>query len=188
MEETKKQDEIKQNFKLFHDPRWGSKQLERVSFFKGFSPEELTELYTLGEIKEANPESYIIIEGEATRGLYILLDGTVSVFKNDSTKSKLIRLTYLEKGAIFGELSLFDNAHRSATIAAESFCHLFYLDEKPFNGFLQNKGDSLQVRFFKTCAEDLAQRFRIQNQDYIISQELLWRYALKKPKEIEVKK
>ena len=33
------------------------------------------------------------------------------------------------------------------------------------------------------CAEEMAERFREQNEDYIISQQLLWKHALRKSNE-----
>ena len=90
----------------------------------------------------------------------------------------MIRLTYLEAGSCFGELSLFDGAARSATVVAESNCHLFCLDVSVFDGFLDKVGDDLKVRFYKQCAEEMATRFRVQNSDYIHAQNLLWSHAL----------
>ena len=37
------------------------------------------------------------------------------------------------------------------------------------------------------CAEEMAVRFRIQNDDYINSQQLLWKYALRKDSKKEPK-
>ena len=79
-----------------------------------------------------------------------------------------------------GQLSLFDTAPRSASVMAESVCHMFYLDEKAFSGFMNQSGSDIKIRFFKTCAEDLVARFRQLNGDYIAAQQLLWKYALRK--------
>lgn len=167
----------------FSDSQWGGRQLRKITLFNDLSDAELTELYESGEIIKVTSGSHVVVEGEPTRGLYILLEGTVSIYKNDASKKNLVRLAYLEAGAVFGELSLFDPSPRSATVAAETPCQLFSLDFDSFESFMNSKGDEMKARFFKRCAEDMSEKFRTQNQDYIISQELLWRYALRSEEE-----
>ena len=162
----------------FRDVKWGGDQLRSISFFGDLTSNELQELYSRGEIKHLSAQSHAVIEGEPTRGLYIILSGTVSVYKNDSTKSKMIRLTHLESGSFFGELSLFDDAPRSATVVAESSCYVFHLSFEAFSLYLDSKGDGLKARFYKTCSEEMVKRFRRQNSDYLVAQEQLWKYAL----------
>lgn len=169
----------------FKDVNWGGKQLRRIGIFENLTDQELRELYSLGEIRVHKAKSNVVIEGETSRGMFLLLKGTVSVFKTDKATNTLIRLAFLEQGAIFGELSLFDNAPRSATITAESVCHAFVLGVDIFDAHLTKKGDNLKTRFYKKCAEEMAARFRVQNEDYVAAQLLIWRYALRKdaPKE-----
>lgn len=164
----------------FSDIDWGAAQLKGVGFFAEFRHDELRELYSLGEIRKIAAKSHVIIEGELTRGAYILLNGRVSVYKNDQNKVKMLRLTYLDQGSVFGELSLFDDAPRSATVVAESLCYLFFLSYEAFSGYLEKEGDHLKARFYKTCADEMVKRFRRQNTDYIVAQELLWKYALER--------
>jgi len=172
--------ETRELIQKFRDPEWGAKQLRSISIFQGLSNDELFDLYNLGRIRTLKSKAHAVIEGEPTRGLYILLSGTVSVYKTDKTSGTMHRLTFLEEGSSFGELSLFDTAPRSATVATECVCHLFYLDADTFLMYLEKKGDSTKTRFYKQCAEELVERFRHQNSDYIHAQQLLWKYALRK--------
>ena len=176
--------EIREKFK---DPVFGGKQLETISIFSSFEVSELQRLYQLGEIKSFNPKSNIIVEGGDSRGIYLVLHGTVSIYKNDVANNTMIRLTYVEAGSYFGEMSLFDSSPRSATVVAESVCHLFYLDMLAFDGFLDKSGDQLKVRLYKKCAEEMASRFRLQNNDYIEAQNLLRVHALERKKKPEEK-
>lgn len=169
----------------FRDPAWGAQQLGAISLFEYMSEQELFELYQLGQINLIQPKANVVIEGEQSRGLYLLLEGTVSIYKSDRANGNMIRLAYLESGSAFGELSLFDNSPRSATVVGESICYVFYLDETPFTKFLDDKGNDIKVRFYKKCAEDMVSRFRVQNSDYIIAQTLLWKYALRKEEKDE---
>lgn len=163
----------------FEDSKWGASQLRNIGLLSVFTDDELTELYSLGDIQEKKAKSHVIIEGEASRGVFVLLHGSVSVLKTDRLNN-LMRLAILEPGEFFGELSLFDDAPRSATVVAESSCKLFSLTSEMFQEFLASHGEEAQVRFYKNCAEEMAQRFRKQNGDYIASQQLIWEHALRK--------
>lgn len=164
----------------FKNPAWGAKKLKEISIFKHFTEKGLIELYQSGEIKAFNAHANVIIEGEASRGVYIILHGALSVHKNDLSTGAMFRIAYLEEGTTLGEMSLFDSAPRSATVTAETTCYLFYLDISVFNAYLERRGDNLKSRFYQACAEDLSDRFRAINNDYITSQQLLWKYALRR--------
>jgi CRP-like cAMP-binding protein len=163
----------------FKDPAWGATKLGEISIFKRFNALELQKLYTCGQFDVLRPQSQAVIEGENSRGLYVILEGTVSVFKNDPSNNSMARLAVLESGAYFGELSLFDTAPRSATVTAESTVQYFSLDAVIFSQFLDSMGENLQLRFYRTCAEELVDRLRKLNSDYITSQNMLWRYAFR---------
>lgn len=163
----------------FKDPQWGAAKLGEIGIFKRLSAVELSKLYSLGKFVVLRPQSHAVIEGEATRGLYVILDGTVSIYKTDPGTQSLARLAVLESGAHFGELSLIDSAPRSATVTAETTVQCFLLEAADFSKFLDSMGENLQLRFFKTCAEELVVRLRNLNSDYISSQNILWRYAFR---------
>lgn len=167
----------------FNDPKWGAEQLKRIGIFSYLSEDELAIVYGLGEIRTLNAHSHAIIEGDNTRGLFLLLTGTVSVYKTDPQTKTMLRLSYLEGGASFGELSLIEQESRSATVVSDSTCTVFFLDAKPFHDFLDQQGDAIKSRFFKGCAEDLAKRLRRQNSDYISAAQMLWKYGLRRESE-----
>lgn len=164
----------------FQDAEWGANHLAGISLFGTLSKEELKKLYARGTIRKVQAHAHVVIEGENSSGLFILLSGTVSVYKNDAVTGTMQRLTFLDTGANFGELSLIDRAPRSATVVAEKDCELFELPANAFDQFLKEAGDGTSSRFYRRCSEDLVVRLRQQNADYLISQQLLWRYALRK--------
>jgi len=165
------------------DPVRGAARLKSIPIFARLTDLELKKLYTMGELIKLKAKANAVIEGEPTRGVFVLLSGTVSVYKTDPATGKLSRLAFLEEGSHFGELSLFDYAPRSATVTAETPCVLFHLDADEFRQFLANEGDGMQVRFYRTCAEELVERFRKLNADYMTSQHLLWKYAMRRGEE-----
>jgi CRP-like cAMP-binding protein len=166
--------------KLFHDAVYGSERLKEIEVFSKFSDSELRKLHSYGKMLKVRSKVNIVIEGERSSGLFILMNGRVSIYKSDGASHNLARFAILEEGASFGELSLFDDAPRSATVIADVDSLLFYLDADDFHRYLNESGADLQVKFYKTCAVYLAVRFRKLNVDYINSQQLLWKHALRK--------
>lgn len=154
--------------------------LRGIGLFANFTDAEIMRLADVGRVVNLKQWAYAIIEGEPTRGMFIILEGRVSIYKTDQTSANLIRLATFEAGGHFGEFSLFDQAPRSATVAAETACRLFELDAGHFKSFTEREGPDLELRFYRTCAEELAARFRSLNGDYLAAQRLLWKFALRK--------
>ena len=162
------------------DPEWGAAQLERIPVFRVFSHDQLRKVYELGAIRKVKEGAHVVVEGEPTRGLFLLVQGAVSVYKTDSGSGQMFRIAILEEGSYFGELSLFDSAPRSATVRAEASCTLFALDASHFEAYLGSTSKEVEINFYKQCARDMVERFRSLNQDYITSQQMLWKYALRR--------
>lgn len=164
----------------FNDPSWGAEQLSSISLFKVFKHGFLEELYRIGSIQELKKGAHAVIEGEPTRGLYLVLYGNLSVYKNDPITGNSHRLATMEKAESFGELSLFDTAPRSATVMADTISYVFNLDAKRFEHFLRDSGAEVEAQFYKSCAVSMSEKFRTLNGEYIAAQQLLWKYALRK--------
>ena len=69
-------------------------------------------------------------EGTIGREFFFVVDGTASVRRNGR------RVTTLGPGKWFGELSLLDRQPRSATIVSETPMTLLVLEQRRFNGLL----------------------------------------------------
>ncbi len=157
--------------------------LNKIFIFSKFAPEELSELIRLGTLERYPANTNIVIEGEKSRGLYVILNGKLSVHRNNPSTGKMHRIAFLEENGWFGELSLVDDGPRVATVIADTDVALFHLEANLFLNYLEKRGDSIKARFFEACAQELVTRFKKQNEDYIHSQHLLWQHALSKPKE-----
>lgn len=169
-------DDISQQLR---SPEFGIKVLRSVPLLQAFKDEQLLQLYKVAEHRTIQAQSYAVLEGENSRGLFILMSGTVSVYKNEQTSGQMHRLAMLEAVAHFGEFSLFDDAPRSATVAAETFCHLLHIDALDFQRFLDGLTETMRMNFYRICAQEICGRFRNLNADYINAQQLLWKHALR---------
>ena len=129
----------------------------------------------------ANYEDHanIVIEGELSWGLFVILEGMVGVFKNNKLTGEPYDVGQLRPGNFFGEMSLVDENPRSATVRALTNCQLFYISKEHFQHFLSASQD-MQLKFFQTCIQTIVGRLRELDDNYVVSQYQLWKAAIRK--------
>jgi CRP/FNR family cyclic AMP-dependent transcriptional regulator len=98
--------------------------LDKVSLFESLSPEDRAELELGVHIQHFQKGSILVHQGDDSNNmLYIILSGRLKVFTgNEEGKEAL--LTFMESGDAFGELSLFDEQPRSASVMAVEDCQV----------------------------------------------------------------
>jgi CRP-like cAMP-binding protein len=156
--------------------------LREVKLFQCFSDQELGELLRLGEARGCEAFQNIVIEGELSWGVYLILDGVVGISKNAKMGGNAYDLGQLHRGSFFGEMSLVDENPRSASVRAETDCHLFYIGKDVFSQFLARSPER-KVRFYETCVKHMVHRLRDLNDNYVVSQYQLWKTAIEKDKD-----
>ena len=164
---------------LYLSSSYGAKLLATLPIFKGFSPEELGRVYSLGDIRLFHTNVTVVVELENSSGLYAVLEGTVGVFKAGGPNHAGHRITSLGVGKSFGEMSLIDKKPRSATVVAETNVTLFYLDGAVWDQVLSDDVRTA-TRFYRNCSVNLAERLRRLDAEFILGQKQLWRAALEK--------
>jgi CRP-like cAMP-binding protein len=153
--------------------------LKEIKLLKCFTDSELAKLLPLGMSGTVEAHENIIIEGELTWGLYLLLDGAVGIFKINKLTGESYDVCQLGAGSFFGEMSLIDENPRSATVKALVDSQLFYLSKESFTKFLSQSTDT-RLRFLDSCVKSLVGRLRELDDNYVISQYQLWKTALRK--------
>ena len=89
--------------------------LKRVPLFSGLTDSQIERL-AAGSVRRNFPRGRTIVaEGEPSQSLYILLSGRAKVQRSD-TEGKEVILSVLTAGECFGEMSLIDDAPRSASV------------------------------------------------------------------------
>lgn len=89
--------------------------------------------------QEYSPQQSILVEGETSRYLYLILSGTVRVNMRvtvEDGREMDSGLTELTHGETFGELNLFQDAHRTASVVALSSVKLVRIDGKALSAFM----------------------------------------------------
>jgi CRP/FNR family transcriptional regulator, cyclic AMP receptor protein len=151
--------------------------LREVKLLRKFSDDELEELLDMGGVGSCEAHSNIVIEGEPTWGLYLILEGMVGIYKSNKLSGDVYDVAQLRSGSFFGEMSLVDDNPRSATVKALTACQLFYMSKEGFNAFL-DRSQERKLRFYECCVHDLVSRLRELDENYVISQYQLWKAAV----------
>ena len=94
----------------------------------------------------------IIRQGDAGSSMYVIQDGEVEVVRWHD--GNFVRLAVLGQGDIFGELTLFGNDKRSATVRALGDARVTTVDKKIFLRRLQ-EDVTLAFRVFQNMAARL---------------------------------
>ncbi len=89
-------------------------QLQRIPLFADASDEELKKVAAFAEAKEVSDGTEVIGEGEFSRALMAIEDGTAEVTRDGE------KIADLGPGDIFGEAGMLDDSVRSATVTATS--------------------------------------------------------------------
>lgn len=153
--------------------------LQGIKLFQVFTDQELLYLLQIGNSAAFEAYTNIIIEGELSWGLYVILDGTVGIFKTNKLSGNSYDVGQLKSGSFFGEMSLIDENPRSASVRATTDCYLFYITKEAFQNFLSQSKD-LKLRFLESCIKNLVARLRELDDNYVISQYQLWKSAFTK--------
>lgn len=109
--------------------------LRRVPLFSSLNEHQLDQL-AAGSARKNYPKGRTIVaEGESTQSLYILLSGRAKVQRSDSEGKEVI-LSVIGSGEFFGEMSLIDEAPRSASVITLESCDFMAISKEGFKSVL----------------------------------------------------
>lgn len=109
--------------------------LRRVPLFSSLSESQLDQL-AAGSARRSYPKGRTIVsEGEPSQSMYILLAGRAKVQRSDSEGKEVI-LAVLGSGEFFGEMSLVDDAPRSASVITLEPCEFMAVGKDAFKAML----------------------------------------------------
>lgn len=113
-----------------------AKFLSTVAIFSSLSPAELDAFSADWELIETKEKQVIFRKGDVEEHLYLIVKGSISIAIKTFDKVELI-LSELHEGEIFGELTLFDNAPRTATATALDKATLLKMSREKYIRFLK---------------------------------------------------
>jgi len=88
-----------------------------VDLFRGFGPAELELLVPIAKEELLKKDQTLFRERDPGDRLFVVLSGVVEIGRTSGGERR-IRLARLERGEMFGELSMFDEGPRSASATA----------------------------------------------------------------------
>ena len=105
--------------------------LKGIEIFEALSVSELAAVASVTEEIVCPPGEIVIKEGDPGETMYLLIKGEVSVIK-DQGEGHEIELDRIGAGDYFGEMALFEDVLRSATIRTEQESRLLVLHKQEF--------------------------------------------------------
>jgi len=105
--------------------------LKKVSIFSKLNETELDYILNSMTIKTYPANEVIFYEGDVPDGLYLVKRGRVKISLIDE-RSREITLSILREGSFFGEMALFDESPRSATVQTMEETEFFILTKSYF--------------------------------------------------------
>ncbi len=124
--------------------------LNNFSFFQTLGEHDINNIVPLLKVKKYSKGDVIIKKGHSGTNLYIILVGRAEALADDGTN-----IGFMERGEVFGEISLIINALSTATIRVVEPSTILYLEGKDFKNILR-KFTSIQLYFAHLLAERLA--------------------------------
>ena len=127
--------------------------LKAVPLFSALEDEELEAICALSKTRHSPKGNIIFLQGDAGDAFYLILSGEVKVTLLGGDGREYI-LGFLKSGDFFGEMSLFDNAPRSASVVTTEDARFLLIRRQAFLNHL-TRMPTLLTKFLSTFSKRL---------------------------------
>jgi len=127
--------------------------LANVPIFASCTPDEIATIASVAKESHYLPGQIIVTQGTPGQAFYLILKGRVEIRRDDTS------LGFFGPGDFFGEMSLLDQAPRSATIKAYDEVDCLMLSSWDFKGLLE-RHPSIAIKLL----EVLSRRLRVADE------------------------
>ena len=135
--------------------------LQEVEIFKNMTDRQRGRFAQCMEVQKFSKFDTLVKENASGEDMYVILEGLVRVRKMIGGREDV--LATLGAGEMFGEMSLFDSAKRSADIVANSDGVLLRLSKETMQGMV-DKQPEVVVPFLVEISKKMAERIRSDNE------------------------
>jgi CRP/FNR family transcriptional regulator, cyclic AMP receptor protein len=133
------------------------KTLAGVPLFEGLSEEDLKRLEKIAKRRSVGPNTSLFFEGDRTDGLYVVVSGSVKIYRTtDDGREKI--LNTMGAGEIFGELAMLDGQPRSASVETIEATELIAIARNDFHDLAMEAPEILWK-----VLQGLSERLRVLN-------------------------
>ncbi|MBI5584330.1 MAG: cyclic nucleotide-binding domain-containing protein [Deltaproteobacteria bacterium] len=110
--------------------------LDRIPLFKDVESDFIEEVALNLKPDVYTPGEYVFKEGRPARRMYLVIKGVLEVVRKDGTV-----INVLKEGNFFGEIALFTDQPRTASVRAVTYCDLYILEKDVFLYLLEQFPD-----------------------------------------------
>ncbi|MEX2178434.1 MAG: cyclic nucleotide-binding domain-containing protein [Gemmatimonadaceae bacterium] len=135
--------------------------LRNVAIFKDLDDAELAAVAEVVKEEKYESGAYVFREGEAGNRLYVIVEGEVRISR-DVPGSGEEALAVLKKGALFGEMSVFDRSDRSTHAISNGGVTLMTIARPEFEMLLDFNRE-IAYKVLWACVRVLSSRLRSTN-------------------------
>jgi CRP-like cAMP-binding protein len=134
--------------------------LKTIEYLNTLAQDDLKQIEAVCREERYEDGDVIIAEGATSDRFYLLVDGTVQIWKKFQQPEQEL-LTVYSKGKMFGELALIEDMPRSATVAAKGAVHLLAVPSEDFKRLImQCQGFALMImRSISTTIRERTESF-----------------------------
>lgn len=157
------------------NPEEGKEFLKNVIILSELTEEEFERVWSIVRRIDIPVGRVIMKEGEIGNSMYFFAQGIADVTKNLTMKLGKSEFGSVEKSMVkldsryvsfFGDMAMFEDEPRSATITASTACLLYEIKRRDFEDFCV-ENPMLGVKILRSVAAALCKRIRKGNQDVL---------------------
>ncbi|MDD5089308.1 MAG: cyclic nucleotide-binding domain-containing protein [Candidatus Wallbacteria bacterium] len=146
--------------------------LRDLSFFKEFADDELQTFLSICAEKVLKEGEKVFLEGSIGEEFFIIVSGQVAIVKESDSGERQL-LTVLERGGVFGEMSIIDNSPRSACAEVIDSNAELLIVKKKFLEDLSKRNLDLSVKLILTLIQFISERLRMTSERFAFAQSTL---------------
>jgi len=149
--------------------------LKKIPILSGLDDGELDQVWAIVKKSQIPAGRTIVTEGEIGDSMYFFAQGTANVTKNLTMKLGQSGFGKVEKSMVkldssvvsfFGDMAMFEEEPRSATITASTDCLVYEVKRDDFQR-LCDRDPILGLKILRKIAATLCHRIRKANQDVL---------------------
>ncbi|MBA4073146.1 MAG: cyclic nucleotide-binding domain-containing protein [Gemmatimonas sp.] len=135
--------------------------LKGVAIFQDLDEGELARVSEVCRVQDFVSGEYVFKEGEPGNRLYLVIEGEVRISRMIPGSGEEA-LAVLKKGALFGEMAVFDRSERSTDAISTGGCRLLSISRSDFE-LLLDFNRELAYKVLWSCTRLLSSRLRATN-------------------------
>jgi len=142
----------------------GKDPAKSIPLFAGLRPAQARIVVLMGEIKQFAPRERIVVRGEQSDEMYVIIQGAAEVWAGTGEERR--RIVQHRRGDVFGEMGLLRHAERSADVVAVDPVEVLAVNER-FITRLQARYPRIAAKVFLNLTRILSDRLQRMTEELV---------------------